>query len=99
MQSHLTIARTIIAAVALTASVTLVATDANAGPRRGNVSGNVVSLNQQRVNMRGAGELTMIQLQNTVSQRQQVLQLTTNMMNSTNRSSKNMIKNCPNCFR
>ena len=47
-------------------------------------------------------ELQMIQLQSTMSQRQNAIQMTTNMLNAMNQSQKNIAKNIdggcsPNC--
>ena len=43
-------------------------------------------------------ELNMIQLQSLVSQRQLAVQLTQQMMEQMNQTTKDVMKNCPTCF-
>lgn len=43
-------------------------------------------------------ELNMVQLQSLVSQRQLTVQLTTEMLEQMNQTTKDVIKNCPTCF-
>jgi hypothetical protein len=44
------------------------------------------------------GELSMSQLQSLVSQRQLAVQLTQQMMESMDQTTKDVLKNCPTCF-
>jgi hypothetical protein len=47
----------------------------------------------------GSGaELTMIQLQDLMSQRQNDLELTRQIMERMNQTTRDMMKNCPTCF-
>ena len=49
-------------------------------------------------NIGTGAELNMIKLQSLVSQRQQAVQLTTEMLEQMNQTTKDVLKNCPTCF-
>lgn len=44
------------------------------------------------------GELQMPQLQNQISQRGQALRMAQNMTDAMDRSTRDLIRNCPSCF-
>ncbi|ETR75942.1 hypothetical protein X566_21175 [Afipia sp. P52-10] len=93
--------RSRIIAILVTFAVSLpaVAGSASALPQNARPASKAQAIKRAETGMNRNSELRMIQLQSAVSQRQSAVQMTTRMMRGIEDSRRQVLKNCPDCFR